>query len=218
MPLALLFDIDGTLLDTLDAIIEAMNRACLDLNVSPPFHPDELRPMIGTPVETQLHVLRGVRGSLARAFANRYYAHFTRLVDDGVRPFPGVRESFPLLRGRPISTVSTRRRDEARHMLRVAGLLPYFTTIVGGDDVANPKPNPDLPLYAAESLRVQPRMCAVIGDSPVDIQAGRAAGMRMIAVTYGYGGLAALRDAAPDAMIDAFDRVPDTLRDLESTS
>lgn len=215
MALALLLDIDGTLLDTLDAIIVAMNAASDELRVEPRFSASELKSMIGTPVQHQLRVLRGIAGPTAEEFADRYYAHFTRLVDDGVRPFPGVRETFPRLQGRAIGTMSTRRRTEAIHMLRVAGLEQYFTAIVGGDEVARPKPNPDLPLHAAEVLRVEPGECIVVGDAPVDIRAGRAARMRTVAATYGYGDPVELRAANPTAEIGRFPGLPEVVRQLE---
>lgn len=215
MPLALLFDIDGTLLDTLDSILDSMNAACRELGVAPPFTVDELRPMIGTPVQRQLHELRNVEGPLADRFTDRYYAHFTRRVDAGVRVYPGVRETFPGLAGRRITTMSTRRRSEAEHMLQVSGLAQYFTTIVGGDQVPRPKPSPDLPRFGADSLRVPADHCIVVGDSPVDIAAGRAAGMRTIAALYGYGGGEALREQGPDGTIARFSELPTALGTLD---
>lgn len=216
MALAILFDIDGTLLDTLDAIVHAMNAACDELGIGPHFEASELRPRIGTPVQHQLDILRDVRGPLAETFADRYYAHFTKLVDRGVEPFPGVRETFPLLRSRAIGTMSTRRRSEAVHMMRVAGLEPYFTTITGGDEVGRPKPNPDLPLHAARSLAVPPERCVVVGDAPVDILAGRAAGMLTVAATYGYGDRLALLEAKPSAGIARFADLPKILENLDA--
>lgn len=101
-------------------------------------------------------------------------------------------------------------------MLRVAGVDRYFRAIVGGDEVPRPKPSPDLPLHAARALRVPPSRAAVVGDSPVDILAGRAAGTWTVAATYGYGELPALREAGPNAEIARFPDLPDVLDDLES--
>lgn len=215
MSLALLFDIDGTLMDTLAAIVDAMNAAAKEFEVAP-FRSAELRPMIGTPVQRQLQELRGISNAPADAFTERYYAHFTRLVDRGLRLYAEVRETFPALSNRRIATVSTRRRDEARHMLRVTGLEPYFGAIVGGDEVRRPKPSPDLPVFAAEALGVDPSKCVVIGDSPVDVRAGHAAGMRTVAVSYGYGDPAALRAAKPDAVIAHFADLPAILGSFEA--
>jgi HAD superfamily hydrolase (TIGR01509 family) len=218
MALALLFDLDGTLVDTLDSIVHSMNAAGRELGVVPPFSADELRPMIGTPVQRQLRELRRIEGPLADHFTDRYYSYFTRRVDGGIPLYPGVRETFPALSGRPITTMSTRRRTEAEHMLRVTGLVSYFRTVVGGDQVSRPKPAPDLPRLGARSLGLPPNRCVVIGDSPVDIAAGRAAGMRAIAAMYGYGGAEILRGQGPDGAIAAFPELVGVLRTLEGTA
>ncbi len=146
--LALLLDIDGTLMDTFDAILEAMNLAIKGLDVKP-LRADELRPLIGMPVERQMRVLRDMQGPAVDRITDRYYEEFHMIVDRGVRLYPGVAETLKELAGRPVTTMSTRRREEARHMLKVAGIDPFFTEIVGGDEVPRPKPYPDLPRRAA---------------------------------------------------------------------
>jgi len=212
--LALLLDIDGTLLDTFDAILEAMNVALAQFHVKP-LTEEELRPLIGLPVERQMKMLRDMEGFVVDAIADRYYEVFHGLVDRGLRPYPGVPETLERLAGRPITTMSTRRREEARHMLQVAGLEAYFTVIVGGDEVPRPKPYPDLPRHAARALGVPMERSVVVGDSPVDILAGRSAGAWTVAAMYGYGTPASLREAKPHAMIASFPELPAVLDDLE---
>ena len=215
MALALLLDLDGTLMDTLDTIVEAMNAACDDLGVSPPFRAPELRPTIGMPVQRQLQLLRGIVGPFADEFTDRYYAHFTRAVERGVRLYPEVKETFPSLAGRPIASMSTRRAHQVDQMLRITGLRGFFRSVVGGDQVSRPKPFPDLPLFGAKALGVSPDACVVVGDSPVDIRAGRSAGMKTIAVHYGYGDPAAVAESGPDATIRRFSELPSVVRTLE---
>jgi len=215
VPHALLLDLDGTLMDTLETIVQAMNAACDDLGVSPPFRAEELRPTIGMPVQRELQVLRGIVGPIADEFTDRYYAHFTRAAERGVRLYPEVMETFPSFGGRSIASMSTRRAYQVDHMLRVTGLRGFFRAVVGGDQVARPKPFPDLPLFGATALSASPDACIVVGDSPVDIQAGRSAGMKTVAVLYGYGDPAAVTEARPDAMIRRFSELPSVLRTLE---
>jgi len=154
--LALLLDLDGTLMDTLETIVHAMNAACDDLGVSPPFRSPELRPTIGMPVQRQLQLLRGIVGPLADEFTDRYYAHFTRAVERGVRLYPEVKETFPSFAGRPIASMSTRRAHQVDQMLRITGLRGFFRSVVGGDQVSRPKPFPDLPRLGAKALGVSP--------------------------------------------------------------
>lgn len=216
MALAVLFDLDGTLMDTLASIVEAMNEAAAEFHLVPEFRADELRPTIGKPVPRQLEELRGITGPVTDAFTDRYYAHFTRLVERGVRVYPGVAATFPRLANRQIGTMSTRRRFQVRRMLQVVRLESYFQAIVGGDDAARPKPNPDLPLLAARVLGVSADQCAVVGDSPVDILAGHAAGMKAVAALYGYGDPERVAEARPEATIRKFSELPVALERLEA--
>jgi phosphoglycolate phosphatase len=163
-----------------------------------------------------MDLLRGVQGPVVDRITDRYYAYFLEHVEKGVPVFPGVKETLARLSDRPIGTMTTRRHAAAKRMLEVAGLAPYFQAIVGSDAVSRPKPFPDLPLFSARSLGVPPEACAVVGDAPVDILAGRAARMRTVAVTYGYGSLAALREAKPHALVDRFGDLPAVLDSLEA--
>src|SRR5207245_11087947 len=90
MELAVLFDLDGTLMDTLASIVEAMNEAAAELHVVPEFREDELRPTIGKRGPRQLVELRGLSGALTDAFTDRHYAHYTRLVEPRARLAPGL--------------------------------------------------------------------------------------------------------------------------------
>src|SRR3990172_5058346 len=173
--LALLFDLDGTLMDTLDAILAAMNAALKEMG-EPPLSREELRPLIGMPVVRQMALLRGMDEAISL---------------------------------RPMTTVSTRRREVGRLMLRTAGIESPFTVVVGGDEVSRSKPAPDLVLHAARALARAPSECVVVGDSPVDIAAGRAAGAWTVAVMYGYGNSAELRASAPHRQLARFDGMPE---------
>ncbi len=217
MVLGLLFDIDGTLMQTLEAIVASMNAALEAYQVKP-LTKDEIRPLVGMPVARQMDLLRGMQGSVVDEITDLYYVHFMEHVERGLPLFPGVAETLPLLADRPISTMTTRRLQGARRMLEVSGIAPFFKAIVGGDEVPRPKPFPDLPLFSAKALGLPPDHCVVIGDAPVDVLAGRAARMGTVAAMYGYGNPAALREAKPHAMIQRFTELPAVLRGLEPPS
>lgn len=216
MRLSLLFDLDGTLMDTFDLILPAMNQTMEEFGVKP-FTAEELRPMIGMPVQRQLEQLRGITGPVADRITDRYYEQFSAFVEQGVRLFPGAAETLPrLAEGRAIGTMTTRRRVEAQHMLRVTGIESYFRAVVGGDDAARPKPYPDLPRLAAGSIGARPEHCIVVGDSPVDILAGRAARAWTVAAMYGYGRPEAIREAKPHAEIRRFPDLEPVVAELEA--
>lgn len=205
---------DGTLFDTLDIIVEAMNAALRELRL-PPLEREELRPLIGMPVRRQMLILRGMKGNIVDRIGNLYYRHFITLIDDRLRTFPGVGETLKALSGRPIGTVTTRRQAVARRMLQIGGLEEYFTAITGGDQVSRPKPYPDLVLRAAKALGAPPSKCVVVGDAPVDIEAGNAAGARTVAAMYGYGDREALRKAGPDAEMEQFSDLRQIVQRME---
>jgi len=215
--LALLFDIDGTLMDTLDAIVEAMSLALAEVG-QPPLRAGELRPLIGRPVPYQMKVLRDMEGPVVDRITDAYYAHFGRIIEADPRLYPGVAETFGALTGRRISTMTTRRRRNAERMLQAAGIAGHFTAIVGGDEVPRPKPAPDLPIHAAKAIDVPPNRAVVVGDAPVDILAGRAAGAWTVAVTYGYGDPATLRQTKPHLEIARFPDLPKALVELDALS
>ena len=202
-------------MDTFELILPAMNGALEPVGIEP-LRGEELRPMIGMPVQRQLDQLRGVTGPVVAEITDRYYTLFSDLVDRGVRLFPGVRETQPgHAEGRAHGPKTTRRRSEAPHMLQVCGLESLFRAVVGGDAVPRPKPYPDLPRFAAESVGAVPERSVVIGDSPVDILAGRAARAWTVAAMYGYGRAPAVREAKPHAEIARFADLPGVLRELE---
>lgn len=215
MRLALLFDIDGTLIDTFEGILAATNAALAEIG-EPPVPRDVLRPLVGIPVDRQMEMLHKVAGGATAAVAESYYRHFVEYVERGVRPYPGVIETLRSLEGRAIGTVTTRRREVATLMLRKAGLDGYFRSIVGGDEVSRPKPEPDLPRYSARALGVPTSACVVVGDAPVDILAGRAAGTWTVAATYGYGDPEEIRAARPDVEIADISELPGVLGDLDA--
>lgn len=213
--LALLFDLDGTLLDTFPLILEAQNGALAE-HGEPPLAAEDLRPLIGMPLHRQMETLRGMTGPKVDAIHEAYYRRFADLIEGGVAVYPGVRETLAAVSGRRIGTMTTRRQKVADRMLEVAGLREHFHRVVGGDEVSRPKPASDLPLLAAKSLGRRPSDCVAVGDAPVDILAGRAAGMRTVAAMYGYGDERSLRQAKPDVELGAFEDLPGVLADLEA--
>jgi HAD superfamily hydrolase (TIGR01509 family) len=163
-----------------------------------------------------MEITRGMTGPRVAAINEEYYRRFQATLEEGVRTYPDVRETLAALAGRRIGTMTTRRRKVADRMLRLAGIREYFTGVVGGDEVARPKPEPDLAVFAAKSLGVHLSDCVVVGDAPVDILAGRAAGAWTVAALYGYGDRDELLAAGPHATIDRFASLLPALAIVES--
>ncbi len=118
----------------------------------------------------------------------------------GTRLYPGVHEAISQLGGRK-STATTKGTPTTRIVLEKFGLLPFFDHVQGTDGFPA-KPAPDVVLRALEALGVEASECLLVGDSPADMEAGRRAGVKIAAVTYGYGSPDLLRQWQPDYWID----------------
>lgn len=113
--------------------------------------------------------------------------------------YPGVRETVARLGGRK-STATTKGTPTTRIVLEKFGLLPYFDHVQGTDGFPS-KPAPDVILKSLEVFGVEPEDCLLVGDAAPDMEAGKRAGVRTCAVTYGYGNIDVMREFEPDYWI-----------------
>src|SRR6266705_1611306 len=210
---AVLFDIDGTLLDTRDAWVAAFDAGLAAIRKAS-ISGSEAAQWIGTPIEVIYAERCGLAGDELTMAVREFQRVEAASVHEGMRAYPGIREALASLVAWKLATVSNKRRDTSVEALRATGLLPFFAVVLGGDSVPRKKPAPDPILKAASALGVQPTECAVVGDTEVDVRAGKAAGARTIGVTWGYGTRARLEDAGVDYLIETPDALPPLLRAL----
>ena len=210
---AVLFDIDGTLLDTRDAWVAAFDAGLAAIRKTS-MPGSEAAQWIGTPIEVIYAERCGVSGDELAKAVREFQRVEAESVHEGMRAYPGVREALASLATWKLATVSNKRRDTSVEALRATGLLPFFVLVLGGDSVPRKKPAPDPILKAAPGLGVHPTECAIVGDTEVDVRAGKAAGARTIGVTWGYGTRARLEDAGVDYLVETPDALPPLLRAL----
>jgi phosphoglycolate phosphatase len=191
MPRAVLFDLDGTMLDTLPDLGYALNVALASAHL-PQHALPVVRGFIGHGVATlirravpadlrddhELHDNLRQRFDLAYAEVNGKFA----------QPYPGVDELLKWLQqqGLPCACVTNKPDRFARDLLRQFDLERYFAVVVGGDSPPRLKPHPDPILLACERLAIAPTQALMIGDSAADHAAARSAGARVLLVAYGY--------------------------------
>jgi len=204
------FDLDGTLVDSASDISEAVNRTLLDWSL----------PRVD---ET---VIRGWIGDGARALVGSAFEHAGKAIDlDHVMPgfmvhyadcllldpvvYPGVVDALETLRAANIAVAICTNKPErfVRPLLEALDLGGYFECIVGGDTLAQRKPSALPLLHVVEQFGLQVSQCLMVGDSATDVQTAVAADMPMALVTYGY-----LRGVDPHAVPGV--RVIDDLREL----
>lgn len=210
---AVLFDIDGTLLDTRDAWITAFDAGLAAIRRTP-IPGSVAAQWIGTPIEVIYAERCGLSGEDLAKAVRVFQQVEAESVQQGMRAYPGVREMLESLGAWKLAAVTNKRRDTSLEALRVAGLLAFFELVLGGDSVPRKKPAPDPILKAAEALGVRPAECAVVGDTENDVRAAKQAGARSIGVTWGYGTRASLEAAGVDHLIETPEALPPLLRAL----
>jgi 2-phosphoglycolate phosphatase len=184
---AVLFDLDGTLADTAPDLAAALNRLRADQGLEP-LPLQKLRPFASAGARGLVHAGLGVKpgdteyDALREAFLEAYRENTcvqTRL-------FPGIAELLAELarRSLPWGVVTNKATRFTERVLTGLGLAP--ACVVSGDTTEHLKPHAAPMLHAAEQLGLPPAACIYLGDDLRDIQAGRAAGMRTVAVEWGY--------------------------------
>lgn len=181
---AVIFDMDGTLLDTEALYKEVLFGVCAELGH---VMTDEIhRAMIGNPREHNRALLQREFGEGFRldAYVERSRAGFHARLSEGVPLKQGARELLGLLRelGIPCAVATSSYREDALRNLGNAGLLEFFATVVGRDDVTHAKPHPEPFLLAARRMGVDPAHCLAIEDSHNGVRAAHAAGMHTVMV------------------------------------
>ncbi len=202
------FDLDGTLVDTLSDIAGAVNRMLRDLSL-PPRPEAEVRSLIGHGVERLIGRIVGAeRGPLFDRALGLFLDYRAESGARHCRLYPGVRETLHRLGGIKLAVVSNGRQALVDLVLKACGISVYFQSALGGDSVAGRKPSPCPLLRMARELKTAPAATLMVGDMIVDVETGRAAGIKTCAVTYGFGERDALAAAGADWLID---RIADLL-------
>lgn len=202
-----IFDLDGTLVDTSIDIKNALNYAILPFGL-PPLALNETIAMVGEGLSRLVEKIlqraasdgsnksEGAKDEVLGRFLEYYSAHLM----DNSTVYPGVRETLERLGGIKKAVISNKREALSKRLLEELGLSRHFDLIAGGDTAAEKKPSAAPVLYVLSALNVSAPECVMVGDSNYDIEAGKKAGVGTVAVTYGYRGREALMGA--DRMID----------------
>lgn len=208
---ALLFDLDGTLVDTLGDFVAALDATLAELG-RPPVPPATVAGLIGQGSE---HLIRGVlaatgpaeavAGLEAPAWAH-YQRHYRRLNGQRARVYPGAAAVLDQARaaGLALACVTNKPVEFAEALLQHCGLHGPWAVVCGGDSHPHKKPHP-LPLLATcRQLGVDPAQALMVGDSRNDVQAARAAGCPVVLLAHGYNHGEPAESAGADAVFADF--------------
>ncbi len=203
-----LFDLDGTLVHSAPDIARAANRALQDVGRAPRAV-EEICGYVGNGAETLIHrCLTGERHGLAPLDMHRetysyFQTHYAACLLDTTQPYLGVVDTLEALHANdvPLGCITNKPLRFAEPLLEGLNLARFFKLTYGGDSFPTKKPDPT-PLYrAAQCFGIPPHHGAMVGDSLTDLKAGRAAGMRVLCVSYGYSAQVNLALHQPDALV-----------------
>lgn len=210
----IIFDFDGTLVDTAPLIVSTMKAAIAELGL--PSRTDaECRSTIGLRLEDAPRKLWPDMEGLGEIFASTYRKHFDLLKRPfNVKSFPGVEATLRELMdsGYNLAIASSRSHRSLREYCESFDMTDLFRMLVGGDDVAMGKPNPDPVLSIIDAMGWNRDETLMVGDADVDIMMGKAAGLQTCGVTYGCGTPDELKNAGADIIISEFPLIHDVIK------
>lgn len=185
----LIFDLDGTLVNSLDDIVASVNHTLTELNLKP-INRSQIKSYVGDGIKTLLARAVGtqehVTDELVEQARKIYYIHHEDHCLDHVKTYPHAIEIMRHFASKKKAVVSNKSERFTRKILVGLGFGDYFDIIIGGDTLKDKKPNPLVIEHVLEDLGVPKGKAVMIGDGSQDIQCGKAAGILTCGVTYGF--------------------------------
>jgi len=205
----IVFDLDGTLVDTAPDLVAAANHALADLGL-PPVPAQTLRRAIGfgarhTIVEALREHGRAVDDAEVERLLGLFLAYYEPNLARESRPFEGTVAALEGLKaaGARLAVCTNKRTGLSESLLAGLGLTPLFAAVAGSDAFAVHKPHPDHLIGTITRAGGSPLRAVMVGDTAVDVRTARAAGIPVIGCTFGYSDVP-ITSLAPDAIIGAF--------------
>ena len=214
IPNVFLFDLDGTLIESKEVIERILNETLIEFGYQP-FSEEEILSHLGTPLKKLLRTR--VRNDDVERISKRYMEKFFEEGLKEVRVFDGVLELLQELKsvGIKVGIVTTKSEEEAYQVVEYLGLSKYTDVVVAYNDDVLPKPNADPILRACSLLEAEPSKAVMVGDTHIDIAAGRSAGTYAnIGVLWGIGSEEDLKDA--DHLAYTVDELKEHIRKLRA--
>ena len=208
----IILDLDGTLVDSRGAYLEAAKTAFAISGL------EEVDTRTVTEIPKRLvqnmSIASLVKGINVNEFLKTYLKAYYKFAAEKTKPFPDVDRTLAKLSEKAKLALTTRRnvhRKEVTRELQKFGLAKYFETVMTSMDTEKPKPSPEPLMKCSEQLGISPRDCVAVGDSIIDMVAGKNAGTKTVAVLSGIFSLSELKRAKPDLILESVNLLPDFL-------
>ena len=205
----ILLDLDGTVVDAREAYFEAARTAFAALRQ----RVVDIKTMIEIPkrLEQDMPIDELLKGIDVKRFREIYLKAYYEATAAKTKPFPNIAETLKKLSEKAKLALTTRRSvpsEEVIAELERFDLAKYFQNVVTSRDTKNPKPSPEALIKCSKQLDVKIGDCIVVGDSVVDVRAGKNAGARTVAVLSGIFSLEELRREKPDLILENINELP----------
>lgn len=210
-PAHIVFDLDGTLVDTGPDLTAALNHALASLGRAAVAEAD-VRDMVGQGalklIERGLAATGDEARELTAAMMPRFLGYYADHIADASRPYPGVEAAMDALAARGVTLAICTNKTErlSRLLIEALGWTARFTAIVGGDTLAVRKPDPQHLLETLRRAGGEPASAAFVGDTHFDADAAHAAGIPFLAVRFGFAH-EPVETLAPAAILDHYDEL-----------
>ncbi|SFO93383.1 HAD family hydrolase [Hydrogenimonas thermophila] len=206
MKTIILFDLDGTLIDSTKAILESFSVAFESFNKPVPDQ-EKIKSLIGYPLDV-MFISLGIEEEIADNFVQEYKKHYRKISCQKTILLPSaesaVKKASEFAR---LGIVTTKTGRYSRELLEHLNLMQYFEILIGREDVINPKPHPEPILKALEYMNVKDETCWMIGDTLLDVQSAKSANITPIALTCGYGKKEELCDSCEHIVENVFSAI-----------
>lgn len=210
-----LFDLDGTLVDSAPDLAYSMDATMAEIGLSPRGEA-KIRQWIGNGIERTLKraIINDMHGEPDAGLFSKALPIFMEIyAENSVRQsyfYDGVLEGLDYLKKNnyKIGCVTNKQAKFTHILLKALGIFDDFGIVISGDTLPKKKPDPLPLLHAAEHFAVRPEHALMVGDSMNDVNAARAAGFKILCVSYGYNHGRDIREAKPDAVVDSLAELP----------
>ena len=196
----LIFDLDGTLVDTLEDITASVNHTLTHLGKDP-ISQDAVRKNVGDGIEALLIRSLGGRAERIDEAVAVYKDHHRRNLVVHSSLYPAVREALGHFKALPMAVISNKTMEFIGPLIERLSIAGYFKIIIGADSGLPLKPAPDSVRKIMSAFGVSKQQTVIVGDGTTDVRAGKAAGIITCSVTYGFRSEEELRKAGPDYII-----------------
>jgi phosphoglycolate phosphatase len=204
-----IFDLDGTLIDSRLDLVHSVNAALRHIE-RPELPDDVIASYVGDGAPILIQRALGAEAAdeaLVRRGLEFFLSYYREHKLDHTTVYAGIREALAAIRGsangvpRTLAVLTNKPVNPSRAIVEALGLGQFFSQVYGGNSFATKKPDPEGARKLLEENGVNPEQAAIVGDSHVDVQTGRNAGLWTVGVTYGFT-TRTLQDEAPDVLVD----------------